>query len=226
MIIFDNYNRSVNWQHWRIDGDISNLTTDCIAQLVCVLHVDPAWQSLDYHRHRSKVISVDDFWPCEPLHFLSGLAYALDSMIIAVGKKCSLTIAQPRNPFHQQHAQVRKSTLIHLPIVHEKNNTVQGNMKALYETFKRYGLAQIWPLYSNRSEDDILDIPVEDDVWELGEDECPSFNLYPLAPAPSRQEFAVVCGDQLSVARVRPSMCGSGWERTHICTGVYVVMLC
>ena len=77
MIIFDNYNRSVNRQHWRIDGDISNLTTDCIAQLVCVLHVDPAWQSLDYRRHRSKVISVDDFRPYEPLRFLSGLAYAL-----------------------------------------------------------------------------------------------------------------------------------------------------
>ena len=105
---------------------------------------------------------MDAFRPCEPLRFLSGLAYALDSVIIAVGKKFSLTIAQPRNPFHQQHAQVRKSTLIHLPIVHEKNNTVQGNMKALHETFKRYGVAQIRPLYSNRFEDDILDIPVDD----------------------------------------------------------------
>ena len=61
MIIFDNYNRSVNRRHWRIDSDVSNITTDCIAQLVCVMHVDPACQSLDNRRHRTRIISPADF---------------------------------------------------------------------------------------------------------------------------------------------------------------------
>ena len=67
-------------------------------------------------------------------------------------------------------------------------------MTALHETFKRYGLAELRPLHTNGSEDDVRNRPVEDDVLELREDDDPSFEPYPIVSVPEPRDFAVVCG--------------------------------
>ena len=143
----------------------------------------------------------------------------LENDIVIIGKAFLNSVLRQKNPFTQQHERVQKSTLIHLPIVHEKNSTVDGNMKALYGTLATYGHNWLHSINSAiRTSEDWYDTPVEDDLDKWEELDLPTFSLG-LNFVPTREKFTIVCGDQLSVARVRTGMHRYHWERTHICIG-------
>ena len=90
-------------------------------------------------------------------------------------------------------------------------------MTSLHETFKRYGLAEL-RLFTPT---DLRMICETDQLMMMYENlEKMMIELCPIVSVPEHRDFAVVCGDQLSAARVRSGMRMYGWEHTHSCIGL------